>query len=115
MADALAQWLDEMEARAEKATPGQIDVVRRGPLTSTCIGTQPLADYYRGRDKGDDQPELDAQHQAAWSPDVARAVLAVVRAARDGYRWADGDLATNRTAKALDASLVALRRIVEGA
>ena len=113
MADALTQWLDEMEARAEKATPGQIDVVRHGPLTSTYIGTQPLAEYYCGRDKGDEQPLADAEHPAAWSPDVARAVLAVVREAADGHDHVNL-LGDDRICHVC-AALAALRRIVEKA
>ena len=124
MADKLAQWLDEMEARAEKATPGQIDVVRHGPLTSTYIGTQPLAEYYCGRDKGDEQPLADAEHPAAWSPDVARAVLAVVRAADrwDAAAYNHGGEGPERNRQEMNASendlldtLAALRRIVEKA
>ena len=85
MADALAQWLDEMEARAEKATPGPWEPLwsdlneccevfdRVGEPANRRFLIAVVGPGHDGRDEG------NADYIAAWSPDVARAVLAVVR------------------------------------
>ena len=134
MPDALAQWLDEMEARAEKATPGKWAVEQmigcicnKGP----GIGTNEEWVVRTTCDDciGDDVrlAEENAAHIAAWSPDVARAVLAVVRAASayeralaalpDGFDWERREAVTvlEGARQDLCAALAALRRIVEGA
>src|SRR3990172_5462122 len=85
MPDALAQWLDEMEAHAKDATPGPWEVREFEDDGWAVGGNVGLPDNQRwwiayADSGGDERAEGNAAHIAAWSPDVARAVLAVVRA-----------------------------------
>ena len=79
MTDETREGLDALVSRlrglAEKATTGARAVMCRGYTNSVCVGTQPLADFYRGIDKQPGKALADAELTAACDPSTILRLL----------------------------------------
>ena len=71
--------LPTLIAACDRATPGEREIIRHGPLVSTVIGTQPLADYYRGVDKPVEQVDADAEFDVLANPETVRALAGFIQ------------------------------------
>lgn len=104
----LDEYLADLAAKAEKATPGPWEprtLMVFAPDVRLAIAHTGLGIRPPSRNEG---CETDAAHIAAFSPDVAAALVAVAEAA---YRWSDATDNSREQVRAGDDVCDALARL----